>query len=410
MATFVHDAFASATAQMARGNFSIAQKQLEAAILADPQDARLHWQLGVAHASVNQLNLAHDCFRHAVRLDPSLAPAHACLGAWYLKAGMIDLALEASSKSFALAPNNSRIILSHARIFEAAGQFDAAWNLTEELIAKDFVIPGVIRLYGRMARYRNQQSAALTLAQRSLADKNLPAAERAAVHFTAADLLDSLGRYDEAFAHAAAGNACWHPRYDPKVHEKSFDRFIDYFTAERMRRLSRSAEVSAVPVFIVGMPRSGTSLIEQILASHPAVYGAGELDFLEHVFHGVVAMLGAKTADYPECLDRLTVDQATGMGQIYLQPLLALSPASPRITDKLPLNFLHLGLINLLLPGCRVIHCRREAMDTCLSCHMNSFAAGQDFKFDLTHLGLFHRQYQRLMAHWSVRSICRCSK
>ncbi len=387
---------------MARGELSTARVLLEQAILLTPTDARLHWQLGACHASASRLNLAYDSFREAVRLDPSIGPAHAGLGALYLIHGMVDLALESSSTAIALSPTNASIQLSHARILEAAGQIDAAWVLTQKMVDECRITPAVLRIYGRIARYRGEQTAALKLVEQLLGSSKLSVPERAAMNFTAADLLDSLGKYDEAFAHAAAGNAATRPCYDPSAHTRTFDRFINYFTADRLRRLSRSTETSNKPVFIVGMPRSGTSLVEQILASHPEIYGGGELEFMEHIFHGTVAMLGAKGNDYPECLDRLTVDQATGMAQIYLQPLIAMSPRSACITDKLPLNFLHLGLIQLLLPGARIIHCHRDPMDTCLSCHMNSFAVGNDFKFDLAHLGLFYRQYERLMSHWST--------
>jgi tetratricopeptide (TPR) repeat protein len=386
---------------MARGDFVAARDPLELAIVVDPKNAQLHWQLGVCHAGSNHLNLAHDCFREAIRLDPSFAHAHASLGAWYLIFGMVELALQSSAKAFALCPSDSRIIQSHARILEAAGQMEPAWQLAQQLIDRKLITAGTLRLYGRMARYRHQQPTALALTEQLLAANSLSVNERAGLHFTAADLLDSLQQYDQAFAHADAGNRISRPRYDPASHQRTFDKFVDYFTAEQLGRLARSEETTGKPVLIVGMPRSGTSLIEQILASHPDIHGAGELDFMEHIFHGTLAMLSAKAADYPQCLDRLTTEQATGMAQIYLQPLTALGPSAIRITDKLPLNFLHLGLIQILLPGARIIHCRRDAMDTCLSCHMHSFASGNDFKFDLTHLGLFHRQYQRLMVHWT---------
>jgi Sulfotransferase family len=386
---------------MAKGDFAGAGQCLEQAIAVSPHNAHLHWQLGVCFASSNRLRLAHDCFRRAVHLDPSMAAAHASLGAWYLLHGIVDLALQSSGISFALAPNDPRIVQSHARILEAGGQLDAAWELTCRLIDQGNITPGIVRLYGRMARYRNQQPAALALVMRLLNNHNISPGERARLHFTAADLLDSVQQYDQAFSHAIAGNQHPRPRYDPATHEKTFDEFIAYFTAERFKKLACSTERSSKPVFIIGMPRSGTSLVEQIIAAHPNIHGGGELDLMEHVFHGTLEMLDKTMSSYPQCLDRLTLDQANGMAQVYLQPLCAMSPAATFITDKLPLNFLHLGLIQLLLPGARIIHCRRNAIDTCLSCYMNSFSSGHDFKFDLTHLGLFHRQYQRLMSHWS---------
>jgi hypothetical protein len=164
--------------------------------------------------------------------------------------------------------------------------------------------------------------------------------------------------------------------------------------------MPKGTDRSEKPVFIVGMPRSGTSLVEQILASHPAVHGAGELDFMSHVLAGTVQMVSARPEQYPACLDKLTIEQADGMAQIYLKPLISMNPAAARITDKLPLNFLHLGLIALLMPGARVIDCRRDRRDACLSCFFALFEGGNEFKFDLNNTAHFYDQHRRLMDHW----------
>jgi sulfotransferase family protein len=155
------------------------------------------------------------------------------------------------------------------------------------------------------------------------------------------------------------------------------------------------------PLFIVGMPRSGTSLVEQILASHPQVHGGGELDVMFKAATAAMQKLSRQGwAEFPQYFNRLSLGTADELADIYLQPLIALNPAAQRITDKMPLNFLHVGLIALLFPQSRVIHCRRDPMDTCLSCFMTDFAAGNEFSYDLTALGHFHRQQERLMAHW----------
>jgi hypothetical protein len=145
------------------------------------------------------------------------------------------------------------------------------------------------------------------------------------------------------------------------------------------------------------MPRSGTSLVEQILSTHPGVYGAGELTAIDQF----ARHLGDATGDaYPQSalhLDQATIDAAARQ---YLAALQDLAPSAIRVTDKMPGNFLHLGLIQLLFPGARVIHCRRDPLDTCLSCYFQQFNQGQTFSYDLSDLGHHYRQYQRLMRHW----------
>ena len=190
--------------------------------------------------------------------------------------------------------------------------------------------------------------------------------------------------------------------YDPAAFEHLTGPQIDYFTRERVRAMPKATLRSDKPVFIVGMPRSGTSLVEQILASHPAVHGAGELDFIHHIWVGMLGMLGSNFGKYPKCLDNLTTEQVDGMADVYLSPLVAMKPDAVRITDKMPLNFLHLGLIASLFPSARIIHCRRDPMDTCLSCFMTHFNYPQPFQHDLEHLGHFYRLYEKLMGHWKT--------
>jgi Sulfotransferase family len=152
-------------------------------------------------------------------------------------------------------------------------------------------------------------------------------------------------------------------------------------------------------VFIVGMPRSGTSLVEQILASHPAVHGAGELpDFDRLATTATVA--NPAIALFPECIGRLTPAQLTAVGERYLARLRALAPEAQRVTDKMPINFRHLGLIRLALPQARIIHVRRDPVDTCLSCYSILFMGNQPHAYELGELGRYYHSYQRLMAHW----------
>jgi hypothetical protein len=153
-----------------------------------------------------------------------------------------------------------------------------------------------------------------------------------------------------------------------------------------------------VPVFIVGMPRSGTSLVEQILASHPAVHGAGELRLMKHFTDALPAELGS-TAEFPECLDRLDKAACHRLAEAYLGDLHRLAPDKARITDKLPLNFHNLGLIATLFPEAQIIHCRRDPRDVCWSCYFQNFREIA-FACDLQMLGAYYRQYDRLMAYW----------
>jgi tetratricopeptide (TPR) repeat protein len=374
------------------------RSQLEARIALQPQSAQLHLQLGALQWRLGRVE-AGACFVEAVELDPTFVIARAALSTWSLEQGLIETAEHHSIAAMRIAPEDNIVLQSRAAVLEALGEIDLAWDIVTKLVSRNFTPLPLVRLYGRMARYQRHQSQALELIHHLLARHRAPA-DRSLLHFTAAELLDSLGRYDEAFKHARLANDLVRPPYDPKAHERSFDMLIRYFTRDRLSSLARASVSNQVPVFIVGMPRSGTSLVEQILSTHSQLHGAGELDFLQQVWTGTMQMLNAAPNEYPSCLDRLTTAQAEGMSQIYLQPLLALDPAAKRITDKLPLNFLHLGLVQLLLPGARVIDCVRDVRDTCISCYMATFNGGNEFKHDLNHTAHFYEQSRRLMRHW----------
>jgi hypothetical protein len=152
-------------------------------------------------------------------------------------------------------------------------------------------------------------------------------------------------------------------------------------------------------VFIVGMPRSGTTLVEQILASHPAVFGAGELDDIRQISAALPSLLGSANP-YPECLAQAGQSSLTKIADRYLVHLRGLSSDARRITDKMPTNFLHLGLIELLFPQARVIHVIRHPLDTCVSCYFEEFTTTNSYAYDLEQMGIYYKQYERIMRHW----------
>jgi tetratricopeptide (TPR) repeat protein len=381
------------------GQVAKAFAEYDEAARLQPENGQYYFLLAITQFTLGNTDASGQSLQTAVMLDPGHALAHSLLGYWYLTQGMVEEARASSDRAVALAPDDAEILASHASVLEVSGELDEAWEIIQGLIQRGHVTATSVTLYGSLAQHRGQQERALELMGDSIASGQIRS-DNAGIRFIAAGLLDSVGRYDEAFSQAAYANELSRRPFDPDVHDATIDRLIAGQTRERMQSLTRATYVSDVPVFIVGMPRSGTSLVEQILASHPDVHGAGELDLINRVVWGTLDMLKAREDEYPACLERLTIDQANGMAQIYLEPLIALNPAARYITDKMPLNFLHLDLIQLLLPKARVIHCRRNPMDTCLSCYMKYFGASHGFKYDLYHLGRFHRLSDRLMAHW----------
>ena len=242
---------------------------------------------------------------------------------------------------------------------------------------------------------------ALSLVLRLLDSPEVAPAEKPPLHFTAAKLLDEAGRYEEAFGHAHAANEATRRPYDPRTFRRQVDQRIAYHRPSTLHSLPRATHGSRRPVFIVGMPRSGTSLVEQILASHPAVFGAGELATLSRIANNAARGAWTEGESYPGYLDSISVRQCNRMAEQYLATVSGLNGSATYVTDKMPHNFLYVGLILLLFPDCHIIHCTRDPLDTCLSCYMTYFANGHEYSHDLGHLGEFYADYQRLMTHWT---------
>ena len=177
----------------------------------------------------------------------------------------------------------------------------------------------------------------------------------------------------------------------------NLSRICEIFTPELMKEKSGLGDPSSVPVFIIGMPRSGTTLLEQILASHPEVFGAGEL---VNMAKTVANLADVSSSAFPQFMSSIGGEQLHRVGENYVAAVRALAPNAVRITDKMPQNFYFAGLIHLALPNARIIHAQRDPVDTCLSCFSKLFSREHAYAYDLAELGRYYRAYESLMAHW----------
>ena len=221
------------------------------------------------------------------------------------------------------------------------------------------------------------------------------------MHFSLGKAYADLGQNERSFRHFLVGNALKRrdTAYDEPAMLGFFDRVRAAFTPALMQSKAGLGDPSTVPVFIVGMPRSGTTLVEQILASHPNVFGAGEREDFTRAVDSLPS-LNDGSLGFPEAVPALSGETLRQLGAGYLAGIAAAAPDAARITDKMPGNFPYVGLIHLTLPNARIIHLRRDPIDTCLSCFSILFAVGQPQTYDLAELGRYYRAYAALMQHW----------
>jgi tetratricopeptide (TPR) repeat protein len=395
-------AFERGLGLLREGRTGPAVEAFRSALRAAPRAAGIHAALGQALTVAGRTNEAIAALTHAAELAPERADLRIQLGAALGNAGRVEEALAVFDAVPSDAPRHRDALVARAVVLEKAGRYDAAYDALAAALeagAGGYEAAFAFALLG--PRKDKAAEAVARIEQVLAAPDALRPGQAESLHFQAGRLLDRLEQWDDAFAHYAAGNGLHAAAFDVDAFGAHVDRIIATFSEEALARLPRARHGSDVPVFIVGMPRSGTTLTEQILAAHPQVHGAGELPTLQRVVELVPAMTG-KAAPWPECAARLGQGGVDTLAGRYLAEVTALAPEARHITDKMPQNFLSLGLVAVLFPGSRIVHCTRDPLDTCLSCYFQAFTHGHGYAYDLAALGAYYRHYRRLMGHWAA--------
>src|SRR5260221_13041952 len=233
------------------GEFGLARRHFAEALRLRPDMAELHFLVAVCDLALNKRDGGHRPLLSAIRLDPNFAIAHRTLANYYLQEGMMDPALEHSATAMSLAPEDDSIAAARALVLEVAGELEPAWAIIDRLIARGYVPSFLAVLYARTAAMRGQAPQALELIARVLDTQTHLPVDEAALRFSAAELFDSLGQYDDAFAQVECANQLKRHPYNPANTENDVSRLIAYFSPERLRCLPRASYRSEKPVFIV---------------------------------------------------------------------------------------------------------------------------------------------------------------
>ena len=337
--------------------------------------------------------------RLAIQLKPQYTKTYKYLGLALDGAGRTDEALACFDKILAAEPGNPEIVACKALAYEKRREYEKAYDLLRPHLESGTEDINILQAFAPISRHVNRRDEALSLLANALSEGRVKQDEALAVNFSLGKLYDEKGNYDLAFRHFEQANALKRVTYDPENTMRQFDEMMAFFSREFLARQPHAQHGSDRPVFIVGMPRSGTTLVEQILASHPQVFGAGELTNIAEIANNLSARLNTNL-DYPRSLLRLTQEPTESLARQYLDLLQKLSPDAARVTDKMPHNFQYLGLIELLFPRAHIIHCQRDPMDTCLSIYSYDFNAMHGYATKLEWLGQYYRKYEALMAHW----------
>jgi tetratricopeptide (TPR) repeat protein len=372
------------------------------ALVLDPARADTYLNIGNLLVDDNQTGNAIESFKRAARLDPKLAKARAHLAAELSGRGDVSEAELVFRQAVALNPDHEQAWFGLGRTLEDLGHAAEAVRCYRRVLDLKPLHPWALgQLLGLEAV--DADDDLLAAARDIVDDASAPDRTRALIGYGLGKALDRRGEYDAAFAAFHTANAARRREagpFDRAEFERRIQRLIDAFPAEFFAERRRWGLGSDLPVFIVGMPRSGTTLTEQILDRHPRMSGAGELPHLAELAAGISHRF-ALGRPWPECASELAEANVREGAHEYLDRLRArTSEGALRVSDKSPLNFHHLGLAALMFPNARVVHCRRDPIDTCLSIYFEHFRGNQTYATDLDDIAAYYRGYERLMAHW----------
>jgi tetratricopeptide (TPR) repeat protein len=426
----------AATAALSADDRRRAEELFRGILQEDPGHAGALCGLAAVSLAADRAHDAERLLRHALRQSAHLPLAHRGLAPALLSLGQLAQARAATEHLQRLEPQSPQTWITTAAIAtrllrqeDALGAYERALELRPAEVGLRMSIGHVQKTLGRRAQSEASYHAALQMdpgraegywsladlknytfsepqiaAMRELLvrDKRDPANE-AQLNFALGRALEQRGEYAQAFAYYARGNALRHEQlpFDMESFERRSQRIRTFFDRAFFAAHVGSGSASSAPIFIVGLPRSGSTLVEQILASHSRVEGTMELPNILNIV-GQFDDLAASRNGYPETLAAVPREQLRLLGERYIEETALLHPSGERFTDKLPNNFSHVGLIQALLPNATIIDARRHPMDACFSTFKQHFAEGQTFSYSLQDLGRYYRSYLSLMEHWDT--------
>jgi tetratricopeptide (TPR) repeat protein len=342
-------------------------------------------------------------FQNVIDIDPSDHANQLALGNTLSILGRTAEALAAFEKCLALEPGEPSALLGRGHLLRIQGRRDEAIDSYRRCAAVQPAFGNAYWCLASLKGYRFGQEEIRDM-HRILESDGLDPESEISFRFALARAYEDRGDFDNAWQQYERGNEQKRARlqYDPVLVETRHDRLIDVLTAGLLNEKGSRDTVSPTPIFILGVPRSGSTLIEQILASHSMVEGAGELP---HIIM-ISSALGKNRPDrlaYPEVLRQLTAKQFASIGKSYIDQTIPHRHTDlPNFTDKMPANFSHVGFIHLILPNAKIIDARRNPIDTCVGNYRQLFAQGKKQSYDLQELGEYYLQYRRIMDHWDT--------
>ena len=382
------------------GDLAEAAKSLERAINYGCNESGVYMKLGNIYILKAQPIEAMKYFNVVIDMEPNNSQAIDGAGRAWEGMGEPNKAIELYKRSLALEMDNEHAIAGMGRMYVVKGEYNQALTLLAPVIKNGAKFPDIVSVYSDINIYLGQTPAAIKALETFLkkSPKDINGLNK--VYYQLGKIYDSIEHYDKAFNYFMEANRLSTNYFTTEKQLAFIDAMISAFTSNKLSSRPPINIKSELPIFIIGMPRSGTTLVEQILDSHPQIHGAGELLYIGECFERLVSRKCHDKRPFPDNMDLIEDGDLVDEANKYLDILSKNAHDALRVTDKLPHNFIYLGLISRLFPNARIIHCCRNSVDTCLSIYFNDMDSSHAYATDLKNLGDYYCQYLKMMTHW----------
>jgi tetratricopeptide (TPR) repeat protein len=383
------------------GKLTEAEQAYKALLAIHPQHCPSLVQLAYLALQVGRFPIALDYAKKAVAADHGEPQAHLVLGKVLTELGLAELAESEYTTALQLDNHNDQILNSLGNVFAQQGRFDEATSAFRQAIA---INPQSVLPYYNLAgnkRFGPDDPDLEFIKKLQNLEKAANQEDRIAIHFTLGKIHHDCAEYDQAFEEYKKGNdlKAQQMNFSSQTHKHFIDALISVQNTSWFEELAGKGSKAEGAIFIVGMPRSGTTLLESLLCRHPEISSIGEPPYIQNLARSCQTRLASKL-EFPEVLGALSEKLCKEVGEEYIQLARQFNISTSHTVDKTPLNFLYLGFILAILPNAKLVHNFRNPIDNCLSIYQQLFSGGMPYAYNLEHIGLYYLQYQRIMEYW----------
>ena len=379
------------------GNHDIAEAMLTKALKLDPTYSLVWANLAQVFSVTGQLDKAKKSFKNILSMEPKNGLIWAEYGTVLTKLANYEEGRDAYLKALEFKPDSPRVHLSLGHVYKTMGEIDNSIDSYKNTILQNNLSGEAYWSLANLKTYSFSENEIKDMEDTLKGD--MSDIERSQMHFALGKAYEVKKDFDKSFKNYYEGNKVKKGliKYSSDDTTDNTKRILNFFNKENIQKLAKSSTGDRDPIFVLGMPRSGSTLVDQIISSHSKVDGTQELP---NIIKIAAELNSNNQKNYPEVLEELDESKLSNLGKDYISETAWARDSAPFFIDKMPNNFIHIGLIKTILPNAKIIDTRRDPMDTCFSCFKQFFARGQLFTYSLEDLGNYYTDYIRAMNHW----------